>query len=284
MNRFFCTLFFILVIQSVSGQDTLLFLTGKNIIVSSVDLPRNTISYSHTHQPHTYKTIDPERVFSVIYKDGHERIVYKTDSLDPLDFKVDEMRNFIYGVQDAKQLYRNHFFKVTGLAVGFGSAYFLNFYGIVGPPAYSTVVGAFSPNMEKILTFKVSGTASEELGISSGKYINEVIGKTKSPVIKKNQKLKIGHASITFQEDTGIDSAITVINSKFKCSLVHAANDNGAIKLIKSNTPHLINQPPYREGFEKRVRDYKIRSAMISGFIGLVVSSIALSVLLEDDN
>jgi len=69
------------------------------------------------------------------------------------DFRVDQMRMFILGEQDAMKYYKNDINKVGGFLFGAGSVYF-GFYGIIGPALYSTVVGSFSPNMEskKFLT------------------------------------------------------------------------------------------------------------------------------------
>ncbi len=282
MRRVFYLLILLLLCHSITAQDTLLLLNGKKIVVSSVDLQGNTIAYRSLDKTDKLRTIDPDRVFSVLYKDGHERVVYQTDSLDPMDFKVEEMRSFINGVQDARKIYRNNFIKGSGLVIGAGSAYFA-IWGLVGPPLYSTVLGSFNANIEKIVSFRVSGDAASEFGIAPRKYMNEVSGDRPSPVIKKNQQLNLGMTSIKFTEDTPFDKAIGVINSKSDCSRVYAENDGGKLKLYRVDKANLSNQS-YREGFEKRVRDYKIRNAMLSGLIGFVAGTIAYSVFLKDDN
>lgn len=278
MQKFFCTLFFIYFCHTITAQDTLLLITGRKIIVSSVDLHDNTIAYRNIKDGSKLKTIEPERVFSIIYRDGNEHIVYLPDTLDPLDFKVDEMRNFIKGEQDAQKLYKNTFIKVAGVSIGAGCG-ILAFYGLVGPPLYATIVGSYSPNVEKKLSFIVSGNAAEELGISSGKYLNDITGKNSSPVIKKNQKLRISQKTFLFNQDTNLDSTVSLINSQFNCIRVNASNDNGKIKLFKSDSPALITVGAYREGFEKKVREYKIRNAMLSGLVGFVVGIVSYSVL-----
>ncbi len=277
MQKFFFTLFFIYFCQSVSAQDTLLLISGRQIVVSSIDLNNNTIAYRRIDKKDKLKTIDPYRVFSVKYRDGSERIIYQPDSLDPIDFKVEEMRTFIKGEQDARYLYKNNFIKYAGLGIGAGCA-FLGFYGVVGPPLYATVVGSYSPNVEKRLTIKVSGDAAAALGIEDSSYLNRVTGNVVGPVVKKDQKLKLGGATLRFESDADLDKAIELINSKFSCIRVHASNDNGKINLYKSNAPELIKVSEYREGFEKKVRDYKIRNAMIFGLIGFVATSITLAV------
>jgi hypothetical protein len=55
---------------------------------------------------------------------------------------------------------------------------------------------------------------------------------------------------------------------------VHASNDNGKVKLFKTDRPDLINVNEYREGFEKKVRDYKIRNGMIYGLAGFLAGSL----------
>ena len=77
---------------------------------------------------------------------------------------------------------------------------------------------------------------------------------------------------------------MSLINSKFNCLRVNAANDNGKIKLYKSNSPSLINVNEYREGFEKKVRDYKIRNAMLSSLVGFIAGSITYILIFKDWN
>ena len=276
MQKFLYTLFFIYLYQTVAAQDTLLLINGRKIIVSTVDLHDYTIAYRSIKTGSKLKTIDPGRVFSVIYKDGNERLIYQPDSLDPIDFKVDEMRDFIKGQQDGRKLYHNSLIKVAGIGIGAGCG-LLGFFGIIGPPLYSTIIGSYSPNVEKRLSFKISGDAAGELGISSGIYMNDIIGKNSFPVIKKDQKLKVCNKTFHFSKDTNLDSAVSLINSQFNCIRVNAANDNGKIKFYKSDSPTLIRVEAYKEGFEKNVRDYKIRNAMLSSIIGFVTGIIVYS-------
>jgi hypothetical protein len=281
MRKLFFSLLFIGLCQSIAAQDTLLLITGKKIVVSSVDLSGNTIAYRKMEAGSKLKTIDPERVFSITYRDGNERIIYMPDSLDPIDFKVEEMRNFIRGEQDARELYKNTPIKVAGVAVGAGSAMLGLFYGLIGPPIYSTVVGSYSPNIEKKLTFEVSGNAADELGISSGKYLNNISGTKSAPVIKKGQQLSIGGTKVQFKEDTPLDSTVSLINSKFKCTRIHAANDNGKINLYKASSTAIISDPSYREGFEKNVRDYKIKNAFIFSLGGFIAGFITYNLVAD---
>ena len=273
-------LFFILIFltSQAIAQDTLLLISGRTIIVSSVDLQNNTVAYRKIKPGSPVKTISPERVFSVLHRDGTESIVYVRDTLDPIDFKVEEMRNFIKGERDARELYRNTFVKVLGLGVGVGSATFLGFYGLVGPPIYSTIVQQIPANVDHILSFKIDGSAAGDLGLSPGKYVNEITGSKVSPGVKKDQQLKIANRSLKFNSDMNLDQTVALINANKKCSGIKAANLDGKIKLYKTNSAAILNDDSYLEGFEKRVREYKVRSAWVSGIIGFVAGSVAYSV------
>lgn len=265
------------------AQDTLLLISGRKIVVKSFDVSENGIAYRKNEPGSKVKSIDPANVFSIITKDGQERIIYQPDSLDPLDFKAEEMRSFIHGTQDARMFYKNNLLKGLGFVVGGGAAYYA-FYGLIIPPLFSTFVGSFSPIVDKVLTFNVSGNAAGILGINGGKYLNRVSGTTSNPILKQNDKLKIAHTTLKFTKDTPVDSAVSLINSRFNCHRVNAFNSNGNIVLYRSDFTGYNNDNAYLEGFGKKVRDYKIRNTMICGFAGFIASSIALSIILKNND
>lgn len=103
---------------------------------------------------------------------------------------------FIKGEQDADKYYKNNFNKGTAFVLG-ASGGLLGFYGLAVPPLYATIVGAFSPKMEK----------------------------------------------------------------------------------QKVSDPALLQNNIYREGYEKKARDRKIRNAMIGGLVGFVAGSVAFSII-----
>ena len=82
----FSIVFFLLISTFCNAQDTLVLITGKIIPVKSVDLSDYTITY-RTIDGTKLKTIDPARVFSIKYANGAERVIFQTDSLDPIDFR-----------------------------------------------------------------------------------------------------------------------------------------------------------------------------------------------------
>ena len=182
--------------QETQQGGNLLLINGKIIPFKLIESNGYDLVYRTPDPKNKLKKIDPERVFSIKYMDGSERVIFQRDTLDPLEFTVDEMRLFIKGEQDADRLYHNNLNKVGAFAAGVVSSYF-GFYGVIGPPLYASFFGAFTPKVEKI---------------------------------------------------KGIDT-------------------------------ELIKIPEYREGFEKKARDRKIRNMLISGFIGFAAGAITISVV-----
>jgi len=186
-----------IILSSVAvAQDTLVLITGRTIIVKSVELNEHTIVYRKFGDRPKFKKMDPERVFSIKYADGHERVIFRQDSLDPMDFTEEQMRMFIKGEQDATLYYHNTLNKGLSFAIGAGSAIF-GIWGLAGPPIYSTVVGSFSPNMNK--------------------------QKVSDPALRNNQE--------------------------------------------------------YCEGYERKVRDRKIRNAWVGGLGGFIIGVVAYTII-----
>ena len=277
MRKFF--FFLLLVTGQAIAQDTLLLISGRTILASSVDLKDNTIAYRKDDK---LKTINSERVFSVLFHDGTEHVVYQPDSLDPIDFKVNEMRNFIQGERDARRLYRNNVVKIAGIGVGVGSSALFNFYGIIGPPLYATIIQQLPSNVERVLSIKVNGNGAGDLGIAPGKYVNETTGNPSSGM-KMNDKLQICNKTFRATKDLSLDETADLINTRKECTGVSAKNESGRLRLFKTTSGSLINDNAYREGFEKRVREYKVRSAWITGLIGFVAGSITFSIIANNN-
>lgn len=146
MKHIFLSLF-LLVATMASAQDRIILINGDVLDVKNVELKDNKVSFQLLNKEKR-KKINPDRVFSVQYATGAEHIVFEPDPLDPNDFKPEEMRMFIKGEQDAKLYYRNTGNKIVSAAVGAGAG-LLSIYGLVVPALYSTIVGSFSPNVQK---------------------------------------------------------------------------------------------------------------------------------------
>jgi hypothetical protein len=132
----------------LKAQDTLVMLSGKTIIAKNVELGGYYLSYHTMKEKSKEKHISLENVFSIKYAGKNERVIYEADSLEPDDYNIDQMRMYIKGEQDAIKYYRNNLNKVGAFVFGGASAYF-SFYGIIGPAVFSTVIGSFTPALEK---------------------------------------------------------------------------------------------------------------------------------------
>src|SRR6187401_1849194 len=124
--------------ETGSQGGTLLLINGKTIPFKLIESNGYDLVYRTPAPKNKLKKIDPERVFSIQYIDGSERVIFQRDTLDPLEFTVEEMRLFIKGEQDADRLYHNNLNKVGGFAAGVVSSYF-GFYDVIGSPIYATV-------------------------------------------------------------------------------------------------------------------------------------------------
>ncbi|MEO8087858.1 MAG: hypothetical protein ABI763_13625 [Bacteroidota bacterium] len=198
MNRIFLSFFF-LISTLASAQDRIILINGNVLEVKNVELKDNKVSFQYLNKEKRKKIL-PERVFSVQYENGTEQIVFEPDPLDPNDFKPEEMRMFIKGEQDANLYYHNTGNKIISAAVGAGAG-LLSIYGLVVPALYSTVVGSFSPNVQK-----------------------------------------------------------------------HKVSD-----------PAMRDNLNYREGYERKCRDRKIRNSLLYGFGGFVVGFTAFAIFLPNN-
>ncbi len=259
---------FLLICQFCQAQDTIVLITGKTIPVKSVDFHDYTIDY-RTLDGRKLKSIDAGRVFSIKYPNGAERVIFRSDSLDAADFSEDEMRRFIKGEQDARDFYRNRTAKFVGFAVGGGATMF-GFFGLPIPLLFSTGIGGFSPDVKKNLSFKIGGNAVSSAGFDSTNVVNAIVGKKVNPVFEKDSKFIIAGKAITFTETVALDTAISLINKSFRSHRVIASNENNQLKLYRSTDSRNIEDQVYREGFEKRSRDYKIRTSLIGGLAGYI--------------
>lgn len=226
IRSLFC-LFFLFAGCAVQAQDTLLLISGKVIPAKSVDLKDYTIAYRKPGDGSKLKTIDPERVFSIQYGDGSERIIYTPDTLDPMEFTVSQMRNFIKGEQEASRFYKSTTNKGLAFVVG-GGASILGFYGLAIPPLYSTVIGSFSPNLNKL-------EAKQE---------------------QAEKRLMT------------VKNLSNVTDADYQHELMKA--EKNLRKNLAFTDKSMIQVSEFREGYERKVRDRKIRNSLLSGLAGFV--------------
>lgn len=129
-------------------MDTIVFLSGRQIPVKSVEVNTGYLSYRLDDKKARLRKVDNYRLFGIRYANGTEQVIYREDSYDSLDFSVDQMRLFIRGEQDADRYFKGRANMAASFVFGAAASYF-TIYGLLIPPLYSTVVGAFSPNVQK---------------------------------------------------------------------------------------------------------------------------------------
>lgn len=231
-----------------------MLLNGKTILVNSVEIRDHGIAYrkveSQTgkNKKSKLRFIHPDRVFSVRFSDGREQVVFEPDTLDPLEFSVSQMRMFIKGEQDAAMYYKNDLNKVLAVGVGAGAG-ILGFYGLVIPPLYSTVVGSYSPNLDKRLRKQI---AAEE---------------AVSAKVSEMDSMKVS----LFPE---AGSEPNELQKEYQKTL-----DNYG-KSVSFSDKSLVIVPEYREGYERKARDRKIRNALLGGLSGFAAFVVAFNIIL----
>ena len=134
-------------ILPANSQDVLTLYNGRKIYTKIVEVNNEYIIYKHyTDIKERNKSILFNRIFAV-ESGGKEEVLYKPDPLDPELFTTEQMRMFIKGEQEAMRFYESDATKIVSVAFGVASGYFGFFYGLIGPPLFTTIVGSFSPKM-----------------------------------------------------------------------------------------------------------------------------------------
>ena len=123
--------------------------TVKTMIVKSVDLKDFTIAYGRWVK-NRLCTIDPYRVFSISHADGTERVIYERDSLDPVDFSVNKCACSSGASRMPTDIIRTR--PIKSRLFSLAAALYFTIYGLVIPPLYATIIGSFSPRIEKYQT------------------------------------------------------------------------------------------------------------------------------------
>ncbi len=257
------------------GQDTLVLINGRVIPVLSVDFQEYRVAYRKvpkggeqiTSSPASengvvkkkkskFRTMDPLRIFSVKYSDGTERVIYRPDSLDPMEFTQDQMRLFIKGEQDADKYYKNNFNKGLGFGLGAGAG-LLGFYGLAVPPLYATIMGSFTPNL--------SNRLKRQNRLQETKSVLDAMSMPVAPIGESSAE-----ALAAYEESKSkYNAAVKNYDKALKC---HPRN-------IAFSDPNLVALPEYREGYERKARDRKIRNAMLSGLAGFVLLVVGLPII-----
>lgn len=139
--------------SDTSKMDTIFFLNGEVKAVKVVDTVYHLIRFlpeKRRKKPHVMD-VEKDRVFSLKFSDGQERIMYFHDSAIGNVFTVLEAKMFMLGEREADRHYRNKWPFVIGFVVGVGSPIALS-----NAVALSPIAPALTPLHSLIPVIKVN--------------------------------------------------------------------------------------------------------------------------------
>jgi hypothetical protein len=120
---------------------------GQSITVSSVKEDGLYLKYTKTNGKKEKKLLK-EKAFSYI-TGGYETVLFKPYISDRDTVTVDNARSLMEGRQDARRYYKNPWTGLANFGIGFASGYFLNYWGVFIPAAYTGVYSAINPLKSK---------------------------------------------------------------------------------------------------------------------------------------
>ena len=106
--------------SDTARMDTIYFLNGEIKAVKVVDTVSHFVRFLpeiRTKKPHI-RDAEKDRIFSVKFSNGRDRIFYFYDSTIGNVFTVMEAKMFMLGEQEADKSYRNKWPAIIGFAVG----------------------------------------------------------------------------------------------------------------------------------------------------------------------
>jgi hypothetical protein len=121
----FISLFFISPARGQEKADTLFFMNGDFLNVQVLDTANFMVHFKYLRKGKLKDlSVERERLFSIRYANGNERIYYYYDTLVGNYFTVEETHKFIYGEHDAINGYKPRLDFAGGFVVGAASAVF----------------------------------------------------------------------------------------------------------------------------------------------------------------
>lgn len=137
--------------SDTSKMDTLIFLNGEERAVKVVDTVYHLIRFLPEKKKRNPKVMEVEkdRVFSIKFSDGHERIVYFYDTTIGNVFTVLEAKMFILGEQEATRSFKGRLPFVLGFFAGIASPIVLSNAVALSPlPALATTPSVYIPKVK----------------------------------------------------------------------------------------------------------------------------------------
>lgn len=120
-------------------NDTVVMMNGEVIpcLITDSTLYGAKIKVKNTKGKTHDVLIEGERIFSLKFQNGREKILYKKDATEDDTFTVEEARLFIIGERDAKKGFRTLPVDIGGFVVGVAAGSVGNMLSLVPPFAYS---------------------------------------------------------------------------------------------------------------------------------------------------
>ncbi|MBI4945886.1 MAG: hypothetical protein HY840_05730 [Bacteroidetes bacterium] len=106
--------------SDTAKMDTIFFLNGEIKAVKVVDTVYHLVRFlpeKRTKKPHV-QDVEKDRIFSVKFSNGQDRIFYFHDSTIGNVFTIMEAKMFMLGEQEAERSYRNKWPVLIGFAAG----------------------------------------------------------------------------------------------------------------------------------------------------------------------
>ncbi|HEV7231845.1 MAG TPA: hypothetical protein VGO45_10980 [Bacteroidia bacterium] len=123
-------------------KDTLILMNGLKLAGDVLDTAyqKTTVKYVKKNGKEKTVVVDNDLIFSILYRNGREKIIYEQDTVSGNYFTPDETRLFIYGERDAEKHYHSPITTIASIAIGVGSGYFGSILCLIPPFAFSGIM------------------------------------------------------------------------------------------------------------------------------------------------
>lgn len=131
--------------STAPGLDTVYLMSGKTVAGVVKDSTDEQLKILVPRKKGNFKAdfVDLDLVYSVKYRDGHEEVFYKQDTLFGNYFTRQEVLNFIYGERDARKGYHCPLWLGGAFAFGFAGGYTRSVFAPIPVFAYAGMTTFF---------------------------------------------------------------------------------------------------------------------------------------------
>ena len=127
-NLLFITGLTLMLSTPIFAQDIIQLMNGRTVEGKVISIQQSVLRYESKKKNKTrIVEMETDRIFSILYGDGHSQVLYKQDSQNGGYISVEEMRYFILGEQDAYRGYKAPFTTIFGFAAGVAGGGYLPF-------------------------------------------------------------------------------------------------------------------------------------------------------------